>query len=108
VFGSSSGASPSGEPRLRRASRLRREPYGFAGCLECRHQVEPATASLRADEGGTGADPAAKLLTEPSHMASPAEMARRYGPETRAMIGNIVGSSSNVADFDAPARAAHI
>jgi hypothetical protein len=27
------------------------------------------------------ADPAAKLLTEPSQMASPAEMARRYGPE---------------------------
>jgi hypothetical protein len=33
-------------------------------------------------EGGTSADPAAKLLTEPSQMASPAEMARRYGPET--------------------------
>jgi hypothetical protein len=57
-----------GEPRLRRASRLRREPHGFAGCLECRHQVEPAEASLRAAEGGTSADPV--------------EMARRYGPET--------------------------
>jgi hypothetical protein len=44
------------------------EPHGFAGCLECRYQVEPATASLRAAEGGTSADPA--------------EMARRYGPET--------------------------
>ena len=44
------------------------EPHGFAGCRECRHQVEPATASLRADKGGTGADPA--------------ELARRYGPET--------------------------
>jgi hypothetical protein len=28
---------PFGEPRLRRASRLRREPHGFAGCPECRH-----------------------------------------------------------------------
>ena len=37
-------------------------------CLECRYQAEPATASLRAAEGGTSADPA--------------EMARRYGPET--------------------------
>ena len=37
-------------------------------CLECRHQVEPATASLGAAEGGTSADPA--------------EMARRYGPES--------------------------
>ena len=86
---------PFGEPRLRRASRLRREPHGFAGCRDCRHQVEPAAASLRAapalrasggeaaiSEGGTSADPAAKLLTEPSQMASPAEMARRYGPET--------------------------
>jgi hypothetical protein len=73
---------PFGEPRLRRASRLRREPHGFAGCRDCRHQVEPATASLRAAEGGTSADPAAKLLTEPSQMASPAEMARRYGPQT--------------------------
>ena len=27
-------------------------------CLECRHQVEPATASLGAAEGGTSADPA--------------------------------------------------
>ena len=44
------------------------EPHGFAGCLECRHQVEPATASLRAAEGGTS--------------AGPAEMAERYGPET--------------------------
>jgi hypothetical protein len=51
-------------------------------CRKCRYQVEPATASLRAAEGGTSADPAAKLLTEPSQMASPAEMARRYGPET--------------------------
>jgi hypothetical protein len=73
---------PFGEPRLRRASRLRREPHGFAGCRECRYQVEPAAASLRAAEGGTSADPAAKLLTEPSQMAAPAEMARRYGPET--------------------------
>jgi hypothetical protein len=32
----------------------------------CRHQVEPATASLRAAEGGTSADPT--------------ETARRYGP----------------------------
>jgi hypothetical protein len=37
-------------------------------CLECRHQVEPGTASLRAAEGGTSADPV--------------EMAERYGPET--------------------------
>jgi hypothetical protein len=37
-------------------------------CKGCRYQVEPATASLRAAEGGTSADPA--------------EMARRYGPET--------------------------
>ena len=37
-------------------------------CKACGHQVEPATASLRAAEGGTSADPA--------------EMARRYGPET--------------------------
>jgi hypothetical protein len=51
-------------------------------CLKCPYQVEPATASLRAAKGGTGADPAAKLLTEPSQMASPAEMARGYGPET--------------------------
>jgi hypothetical protein len=72
---------PFGEPRLRRASRLRREPHGFAGCRDCRHQVEPATASLRAAESGTSADPAAKLLTEPSQMASPAEMARRYGSD---------------------------
>jgi hypothetical protein len=63
---------PFGEPRLRRASRLRREPNGFAGCRDCRHQVEPATASFRAAEGGTSADPAPKLLTEPSQMASPA------------------------------------
>jgi hypothetical protein len=73
---------PFGEPRLRRASRLRREPHDFAGCRDCRHQVEPATASLRDTKGGTSADPAAKLLTEPSQMASPAEMAERYGPET--------------------------
>jgi hypothetical protein len=53
VFASSYGASPFGEPRLRRASRLRREPHGFAGCLECRYQAEPATASFRAAEGGT-------------------------------------------------------
>ena len=58
------------------------EPHGFAGCRNCRYRFEPATASLRAAEGGTSADPAAKLLTEPSQMASPAEMARRYGPET--------------------------
>jgi hypothetical protein len=32
---------------------LLREPHGFAGCRECRYQVEPATASLRAAEGGT-------------------------------------------------------
>ena len=32
-------------------------------------------------EGGTSAHPAAKLLTEPSQMASPAEMARLCGPE---------------------------
>ena len=70
------------------------EPHGFARCLECRYQVEPATASLRAalalrasggeatiSEGGASVDPAAKLLTEPSQMASPAEMARRYGPD---------------------------
>src|ERR1700730_18486789 len=44
------------------------EPRGFAGGLKCRYQVEPATASLRAAEGGTSADPA--------------KMARRYGPET--------------------------
>src|SRR5580693_5431854 len=44
------------------------EPHGFAGCLECRYQVEPATASLRVAEGGTSADPA--------------EIAGRYGPET--------------------------
>jgi hypothetical protein len=45
-----------------------REPHGFAGCRECRHQVEPASASLFAAEGGASADPA--------------EMARRVGPET--------------------------
>jgi hypothetical protein len=33
------------------------EPHGFAGCRECCYQVEPATASLRAAEGGTSADP---------------------------------------------------
>jgi hypothetical protein len=44
------------------------EPHGFAESRDCRHQVEPATASLRAAEGGTSADPV--------------EMARRYGPET--------------------------
>jgi hypothetical protein len=76
---------PFEEPRLRRASRLRREPHGFAVCRNCRHQVEAATASLRAAEGGTSGDPAAKLLTEPSQMASPAEMARRYGPETAVL-----------------------
>src|ERR1700730_1267579 len=42
------------------------EPLGFAGCKACGHKVEPAT-SLRAAEGGTGADPA--------------RMARRYGPD---------------------------
>ena len=31
------------------------EPLGFAGCKACGHKVEPATASLRAAEGGTGA-----------------------------------------------------
>jgi hypothetical protein len=56
LAGSSSGASPFGEPQ------------GFAGCLECRYRVEPAAASRRAAEGGTSADPA--------------EMAERYGPET--------------------------
>ena len=45
---------PFGEPRLRRASRLRGEPDGFAGCRECRYQVE----------------------------LDPAEMAGRYSPET--------------------------
>jgi hypothetical protein len=40
----------------------------IVSCPECRYQIEPATASLRAAEGGTSADPA--------------EMARRYGPET--------------------------
>jgi hypothetical protein len=44
------------------------EPYGFGGCRNCRYQVEPAAAPLRAAEGGSSADPA--------------EMARRYGPET--------------------------
>jgi hypothetical protein len=71
---------PFGEPRLRRASRLRREPHGFAGCLECRYQVEPATASLRAAEGGTSADPA--------------EMARRYGPETPVPSGVSVAAKA--------------
>ncbi len=47
-------------PPLRGATRLRRVPG-------CRHRVEPATASLRAAEGGTSADPV--------------EMALRYGPE---------------------------
>jgi hypothetical protein len=37
-------------------------------CKACRHQVEPATASLPAADGGTSADPA--------------EMAERYVPET--------------------------
>jgi hypothetical protein len=41
-------------------------------CLECRYQAEPATASLRAAEGGASADPA--------------EMARRYGPETTVCV----------------------
>src|SRR6476619_946378 len=44
------------------------EPHGFARCRDCRYEVEPATASLRAAEGGTSADPG--------------EMARGYGPET--------------------------
>jgi hypothetical protein len=65
-------------------------------CLECRYQVEPAMASPRPAEGGTSADPAAKLLTEPSQMASPAEMARRYGPETPVPDGER-GSSVPVA-----------
>jgi hypothetical protein len=56
--------------------------HGLTGCRNCRHQVEPATASLRAAQGGTSADPAAKLLTQPSQMAAPAEVAERYGPET--------------------------
>jgi len=29
------------------------EPHGFAGCRDRQYQVEPATASLRAAEGGT-------------------------------------------------------
>jgi hypothetical protein len=37
-------------------------------CRECRYQVEPAKASLSAAEDGTSADPA--------------EIVRRYGPET--------------------------
>ena len=45
-------------------------------------RLNPLRRHLRAAVGGTSADPAAKLLTEPSPMASPAEMARRYGPET--------------------------
>jgi hypothetical protein len=52
----------------------------FKQVKACRYQVEPATASLRAAVGGTSASPAAKLLPEPSQMASPAEMARRHGP----------------------------
>ena len=59
---------PFGEPRLRRASRLRPEPHGFAGCPDCRHQVEPAAASLRAAEDGIGADPV--------------EMGQQYDPAT--------------------------
>jgi hypothetical protein len=64
MFARSSGTSPSGslafgEPHgfagshtaSPGATRLRREPHGFAGCKACRHQVEPATASLRAAEG---------------------------------------------------------
>ena len=67
-------------------------------CLECRYQVEPAMASPRPAEGGTSADPAAKLLTEPSQMASPAEMAERYGPGTTVpewhnrLIGSVAGA----------------
>jgi hypothetical protein len=57
-------------------------PTSFGWCRDCGHQVEPATASLRAAKRGTSADPAAKLLTESSQMASLAEMAERYGPET--------------------------
>jgi hypothetical protein len=44
------------------------EPHGFAGCWDCRHQVE----------------------------LDPAEMARRYGPETPFPSGE-VGSSVPVA-----------
>jgi hypothetical protein len=64
------------------------EPHRFAGCLECRYQVEPATASLRAAEGGTSADPG--------------EMARRYGPETlfREWRKRLVSSRCGSHDTD--------
>jgi hypothetical protein len=64
------------------------EPHGFAGCRECRYQVEPAAASLRAAEGGTSADPA--------------EKAERYGPETLFPNGErLVCSRCGSHDVDA-------
>jgi hypothetical protein len=65
-----------------------REPHGFAGCLECHYQAEPATASLRAAEGGTSADPA--------------EIARRYCPETlfREWRKRLVSSRCGSHDTD--------
>ena len=76
------------------------EPHGFAGCLECRYEVEPAPASLRPAEGGTSADPAAKLLTEPSQMASPAEMARRYSTPVPDWRERLVCSALRSHDVD--------
>jgi hypothetical protein len=56
------GASPSASLTASPgATRLGRVP-------ECRHQVEPATASFRAAEG--------------AQVPIPSKMARRYGPET--------------------------
>ena len=51
-------------------------------CLKCRYQAEPATSLLRAAEGGTSADPA--------------EMARRYGPETP--VADSGGSRPRIRD----------
>src|SRR5580704_17324365 len=54
------------------------EPLGFAGCKACGHKVEPAT-SLRAAEGGTGADPA--------------RMARRYPRSSHTVLRENLSSS---------------
>ena len=71
--GASPSASLTASPRATRLS---------PGAGNAAIKVESAAASLRAAEGGTSTDPVAKLLTEPSQMASPAEMGRRHSPET--------------------------
>ena len=83
------GASPSasltaspGATRLCRVPELPpsgRTRYGVASC-----RTRPAGEWWRSRHlrRWHSADPAAKLLTEPSQMASPAAMARRCGPDT--------------------------